>query len=344
LDDDLKKTVSVIICSHNPRPDYLGRVLDGLKAQTLARSEWELLLVDNASSQRLADVWDLSWHPRHAHIRENELGLTLARLRGIKEASGSLLLFLDDDNLPAPDYLERAVGIERMYPYLGVVGAGVLEPEFEIDPSPELVPLLGRLALRESSSRLWTNNPKDTHSVPWGAGLCVTRPIATAYVQIIERLKISHVLDRHGERLFCGGDDLFSWVSARNGCGFGVFPELRITHLIGAHRLNQSYFLRLVHDHAYSHGLLNYLYFGDEQPRPGVETVVRTLLLGVRQGWFSMRCGWAAARGARSATRYLVGQGMHPITHGERPTRALVLRTMLLLHSAGEAYRMIGNA
>ncbi len=339
----MNKTVSVIICSHNPRPDYLGRVLEGLKAQTLARSEWELLLVDNASSQCLADSWDLSWHPQHAHIRENELGLTPARLRGIKEASGSVLLFLDDDNLPAPDYLERAIGIEQTYPYLGVVGAGVLEPEFEISPAPELVPLLGRLALRESSSRLWTNNPRDTHCVPWGAGLCVSRPIAIAYVEIIERLKISHVLDRHGERLFCGGDDLFSWVSARVGSGFGVFPELRITHLIAAERLSQKYFLRLVHDHAFSHGILNYLYFGEEHRRQSLQAAVRSLLNGTRGGWFAMRCQWAAARGARSASRYLSLQGMRPIAQGEHSRRALVLRAMLILSSVGELYRMIAE-
>jgi len=68
------------------------------------------------------------------------------------------------------------------------------------------------------------------------------------------------------------------------------------------------------------------------------------LLYGIRGGWFSMRCQWAAARGARGAARYLVGQGMHPIPQGEPSTRALVLRAMLLLQSAGELYRMIGNA
>ena len=38
---------SVIICTHNPRSDYLRRVLDALKAQTLLREQWELLLIDN---------------------------------------------------------------------------------------------------------------------------------------------------------------------------------------------------------------------------------------------------------------------------------------------------------
>jgi glycosyltransferase involved in cell wall biosynthesis len=324
--------ISVIICSHNPKLDYLRRVLEGLRAQTLPRSEWELLLVDNASSQSLAGLCDLSWHPDHACIRENELGLTPARLRGLKETTGPLLVFIDDDNVLAADYLERVLTIERTYPHLGAFGAGVIEPEFEIEPAPELVPLLGRLALRTSSNRLWTNNPKDSSCIPWGAGLCVTRQTACAYVHLMSVLNISHVLDRHGERLFCGGDDLFSWVSARNGLGFGVFPELRITHLIGAHRLTRPYFLRLVHDHGYSLGILNYLFFGDEPRCPGVEGTLRIILHGVRHGAFSMRCKWATARGVRGAARFLTRQGMHPIS--AQSTEVAALNALLILHSA----------
>jgi Glycosyl transferase family 2 len=334
--------ISVIICTHNPRPDYLRRVLEGLKAQTLPRDEWELLFIDNASNERLASAWDLSWHPRHTHVREDELGLTPARLRAIKETTGELLVFIDDDNQLAPDYLERAAAIGQMSPHLGVFGSGTLEPEFEIEPAAELVPMLGRLALRSVSSRLWTNNPKDSRCVPWGAGLCVTRSVATAYVQMTERLKITHLLDRHGERLYCGGDDLFSWVSARIGCGFGVFPELRITHLIGAHRLNQKYFLSLVHDHAYSHGILNYLCFGDEQASLGFEAVVRMLVHGMRRGWFSMRCQWAAIRGARGANRFLSGHNIVPISRQSK--EVVVLTALLILESVVEIFAMMGNA
>ena len=52
--------ISVIICSLNPRSDYLRRVLDSLQGQTLPASKWELLLVDNGSDYPLADSWDLS--------------------------------------------------------------------------------------------------------------------------------------------------------------------------------------------------------------------------------------------------------------------------------------------
>ncbi len=45
--------ISAIICTHNPRPHYLRRVLEALNRQTLDKGEWELLLVDNASRQPL---------------------------------------------------------------------------------------------------------------------------------------------------------------------------------------------------------------------------------------------------------------------------------------------------
>src|SRR3989337_147732 len=97
--------LSVIICTHNPRPDYLRRALDALKAQTLPLEQWELLFIDNASRERLADLWDISWHPHARHVRESELGLTPARLRGIQESRGEVLVFIDDDNVLASDFL-----------------------------------------------------------------------------------------------------------------------------------------------------------------------------------------------------------------------------------------------
>src|SRR5438045_2554303 len=87
--------ISVVICTHNPRPDYLRRVLEALRNQTLPKKQWELLLIDNASSEPVAGNWDLKWHPNARHIGEYELGLTPARLRGIKESCGELLVFVD---------------------------------------------------------------------------------------------------------------------------------------------------------------------------------------------------------------------------------------------------------
>ncbi len=308
--------ISVIICTHNPRPGYLRRTLDALQAQTLARERWELLMIDNASTERLADAWDLTWHPNARHIREDQPGLSPARLRGIKESKGDLLVFVDDDNLLAPEFLEKSRHFAKEYSYLGVFGAGALEPEFETEPTPELAPHLWRLALRQVPAARWSNNTEDFDCVPWGAGLCLRRSVTENYRKLLERLNITELLDRRGERLFAGGDDVFSWASVLGGLGFGVFPELRVTHLIPAGRLNQGYFLRLIQDHAFSHGVLSYMRVGMQPRRLGLLQYLRLLIHGIKHGRFSMKCQWVAARGMNQARRFISNHRLEPLQSG----------------------------
>ena len=304
--------ISTIICTHNPRPDYLRRVLDALKAQTLPKEQWELLLIDNASKEPLTKSYDLSWHPHARQIREDELGLTAARLRGIAEASGGLLVFVDDDNILARDYLEQAAAIAGSYSHISVFGAGTLEPEFEEEPEPVVRPWLRLLALRSVARPTWTNNVADYFCAPHGAGLCVPRRVAMRYSQLVRELRISKVLDRHGENLFSCGDDPFSWLSVGSDTGFGIFPELRITHLIPARRVRQDYLVRLVHGHTFSHVVLRYVVYGTIPRLATVLDRLRALAHGVKDGWFSMRCRLAESRGTADATQFISEHRLQP--------------------------------
>jgi len=71
--------ISIVICTHNPKKDFIERVLRALEKQTLSKDLWELLLVDNASDRLLSQEINLDWHPQARHIREEKLGLTSAR-------------------------------------------------------------------------------------------------------------------------------------------------------------------------------------------------------------------------------------------------------------------------
>src|SRR5262245_7670464 len=82
--------VSVVICTHNPRSDYLQRCLVALDRQTLSKDFWELIIVDNASTPEMAPPKALAWHPRARFVSEPKLGLTPARLCGIRAAQGEL--------------------------------------------------------------------------------------------------------------------------------------------------------------------------------------------------------------------------------------------------------------
>ena len=322
----MQASVSVILCTHNPRPDYLSRVLAALRGQTLPAEQWEFLLVDNASERPLAEIWDISWHSRGRHIRENELGLTAARLRGIRESGGDLLVFVDDDNVLAPDFLVQATAMSARCPFVGVFGTGSLEPEFEVQPPAKLRPYLPRLGLRSTHFALWSNNVKDFQSAPWGAGLCVTRRLAESYLKFVEDLGINVALDRRGKRLFCGGDDVFSRVAARVGLTFGVFPELRITHLISADRLRQHYLVQLIHDSALSHGVLDYVLDGVRPGRANLDWYVRLLLTGMKNGLFSMRCRCAELRGKDGAAQFISANHLSPEKGLTRPGNLLTDR------------------
>ena len=169
-------------------------------------------------------------------------------------------------------------------------------------------PWLHLLALRSVAQPTWTNNVADHFCAPWGAGLCCPQRFAIRFSQLVRELKISKVVGRHGQNLFCGEDDLFSWLSVGSDTGFGIFPELRITHLIPAGRLRQDYLVRLVYGHSFSHAVLRYMVYGTN-PRPA--TALRHLRIigrGLKNGWFSTRCGWAELRGKADATEFISKQ------------------------------------
>jgi len=307
--------ISVVICAHNPRPERLRRTLDSLEGQSLSRLRWELLVVDNASDASVADGYDLTWHGRARHIREEKLGLTPARLRGIAETNGELVVFVDDDNVLAPTFLEEASHIWRRYPYLGVFGSGDIVPEFEIDPPSEIRPHLNLLALRTITQAQWSNNVGDFDSTPWGAGLCISRQVADTYGLLVHRLgpEVIAVLGRRGRALYSGEDDVFSWVAVSLGLGFGVFPSLQLTHLIAADRLNRQYFLRLIYDHAFSQAVRQFVFEGTHPCRIDGFRYAHLLLHGVRNGRFSMQCQWAWSRGTESAARFIADRNLKPV-------------------------------
>jgi GT2 family glycosyltransferase len=244
--------LSVIICAHNPRSDYLARVLDGLKAQTLPVNEWQLLLVDNASDQPLKDAWDLSWHRNAQHVREEALGLIPARVRGIREATGNLFVFVDDDNILHADYLECAITIGETWPLLGVWG-GQQIPEFE-GGEPREVWKRDFWTLRLVRD-IWSNN-YDRFAVPNGAGICIRRGVAMKYVECVKSDSLRSSLGRSGVGMNSCEDIDMAFTACDLGLGTGKFEALTLIHLISKRRLSDDYVFRLIEGIAYSEAIV----------------------------------------------------------------------------------------
>lgn len=238
--------ISVIICTHNPRKDYLDRVLEALRGQSFPKERWELLLIDNKSDERLEGRVDLSWHPGGRVVREEELGLTQARVRGIGESQAELLVFVDDDNVLREDYLERAAQMSAEWPKLGA-WSGRVVPKYEVEPAQELKPYLWILCVRQIEKDCW-GNEGSFESTPWGAGMCVRKPVADRYRNDIQNDAFRASLDRRGGNLGSTGDVDLALTSHSFGLGTGVFRALEIVHLIPSPRVQESYLLRLIED------------------------------------------------------------------------------------------------
>jgi hypothetical protein len=145
--------------------------------------------------------------------------------------------------------------------------------------------------------------------------------VADYYRELVTQLNASSVLGRRRQQLFCGEDDVFSWAAAACGLGFGIFPDLQVTHLISAERLNQAYFIRLLRAHAFSHGVLDFLRDGTRHPRFDPLQYPRMLFHGIRHGLFAMRCHRATLRGRGDANQFISERKLQPLNIFAPPKR-----------------------
>ena len=296
--------LSVIICTHNPRRDYFQQCVKAIRDQRLPYNQWELVVVDNRSEEPLAGHLDMCWHPHAQLVREEVLGLTAARLSGIRESSGDLLVFVDDDNLLDPDFLEVAQRIMCEIPFLGS-WSGQCRPAFEAPPPEWTRRYWGNLVIREFDKDMWSNLPRLPQSMPCGAGLCVRRQVALHYLDLHESGKRSFQFDRNGKSLLSGGDNDLAACACDLGLGVGLIAALKLTHLISPERLTEDYLVRLAEGIHYSSTLLDSEY--------GIRVAERTavgramdFLRTIRLRPPHRRILRAAFRGRDRATRQLV--------------------------------------
>ena len=98
--------VSVVAPTFDRR-EVLPRALDSVLAQTF--SDWELIVVDDGSTDATADMVKHDYSDAHLLIQENR-GVSAARNAGIAAARGEWIAFLDSDDAWLPEKLDRQMG------------------------------------------------------------------------------------------------------------------------------------------------------------------------------------------------------------------------------------------
>jgi glycosyltransferase involved in cell wall biosynthesis len=303
----LNTSASILLCTRDPRRDYLRRVLDALRSQTLPREKWELLIIDNGSSPPLASELDLSGLPRGRVIRHDEPGKASALSCGIERAEAQLLVVVDDDNVLADDYLERALEIGEKRPTMGC-WSGSIAAEFERSPAAWTQPYLRYLAIREVKAELWSNFSDPAHYswLPWGAGMVIRRDIALVWAGKTRSQRTARAFERLGSG--CGGEDVDMALTACDlGYGTGLFACLKLTHLIRSERVEEPYLLKLMEGMNYSLRALA-AHRGQPLPRLTLPRLVWGHLRALTRGLREFRLYRACCRGGRAAEREFQSQ------------------------------------
>jgi hypothetical protein len=294
--------ISVAICTHNPRLDYLSRVLDALKLQTVPSSDWELLLIDNASVAPVSGSVNLDWHSNARIVVESELGIASARIRAMREFTGELLVFFDDDNVMSGDYLQHCSELFAKRPDLGAV-SGCLMPEYEVPPPEWFIPYESWIAVRRITKSTWSNF-LDSRSEPVTAGMCLRRSVATAFIKATIDNPIMRILDRRGSSLLSGEDVAIAKIAMKLGYSVGQFAELQILHLIPKRRVSPEYLFSLYRHQCASGHLMGWVDgLGREPIRLSWRTLLRAAFHFVKGNQIRRRLVIEELRGFRLACK-----------------------------------------
>jgi hypothetical protein len=128
--------LTAILCTFN-RADLLARVLDSIDAQTLDKSDFEVIIVDDGSSDHTRNVVESFAHRLPiGYAYQANAGLASAKNHGIYRSRAPILLFLDDDDICSPTVFAEYLKTHAQYPdsRFAVLGYTGLDPTLAKKP------------------------------------------------------------------------------------------------------------------------------------------------------------------------------------------------------------------
>lgn len=230
--------ISFLICTYN-RERYLGKCLEALAHQNAEKSSYEIIVVDNNSSDATAQLCQsfIAQHPalNGRYIKENKQGLSHARNRALIEAKGDWVVFLDDDAFAEPQYVSALQSHIQQFPDMWSFGGRTYPQWEEQEPkwmNPFLLPLLAVVDRGDKSDYFRAKK------FPIGANMGFRKAL---FKQIGN---FNPELGRVGKNLASGEEkDLFDRIKKLN-YPIHYIPEAIVRHIIPASRLEKSFIRR----------------------------------------------------------------------------------------------------
>jgi glycosyltransferase involved in cell wall biosynthesis len=219
--------ISVVICTRD-RPLLLANALESLRRQTLPRSRFEVIVVDNGGGSGIAVAE--SFGVDHTHC-EPVPGLSRARNAGWRLAAGSWVAFFDDDAEAPPGWLDTARELlaSRGAPVVG----GPILPLYDAQAPPWFKD--------DYERRSW--GPEERLLTPGeslsGSNFFIERRLLAALGGFDERLGM------RGDTIAVGEEtELFDRLWARGDATVLYSPSLAVSHLVPSSKMTVRYQMR----------------------------------------------------------------------------------------------------
>lgn len=173
----MMKNLSIIIVTYQSA-DVLPLLLDSLQKQDIPLESYEVVVVDNASSDRSAAITDDRFPAVRIHKNNDNKGFASAANQGAKNSVGKYLLFLNPDTVVEKNLLRTACGVFDTDPAVGIVGSRLVFPNGNEQAScweaPSWKNLLAEAFLpHRLAERMVTQCPNKTMHVPAVSGACL---------------------------------------------------------------------------------------------------------------------------------------------------------------------------
>jgi len=244
--------LTVAFCTYK-RADRIERLVEALRAQNCP-VPFDILAVNNNSPDNTLDVLDALKKAPGAPLRvvtETAQGIAHARNRAIEECLGSeIMVFLDDDELPMPGFLETA------YDAIVNEGADCVGGRVKVCFTPHARPtwlednLLGFLAE--------VNYGSEPFRVESGATPIWTCNVAYRTSLFKDGLRFDQRYNRRGDGVGGGEDVMMFQALLRRRVRMRYRPDMVVEHFVEPWRLRRSYFLKLHYVSGYKSGFYEF--------------------------------------------------------------------------------------
>ncbi len=225
----------------------LPSLLDSLLAQTdLDPLCWQVIVVDNNSTDATSQVlkeYQQTWtssttNSSIEYVLETQQGAAFARQRGMQLAKSELVGFLDDDVVPASDWIASAYQFGLTHPNVGAYGGRIIG-KFEVAPPENFKRIQSFLAIRDRGSSPHLYKPENLILPPSAAWVIKKQ----AWLETVPpQPKLS---GRTGKSMV-QGDDYEPLLHIHNaGWEIWYHPGMYVEHHIPASRLQDEYLLAL---------------------------------------------------------------------------------------------------